>query len=67
MPNKDLETFQQMVLADVQLQTELRDLMDQDEFLARVLKLGLERGYDFDIADIKEAMRDGRKGRSLNR
>ena len=45
-----------MVLQEVSLQKELRDISEKENFFVRVLELGKENGFDFTIENIREAM-----------
>jgi hypothetical protein len=50
-----------MVLADEELQRELRDLTDRDEFIARVVELGADRDLIFSNEAVMEALRTAKR------
>jgi hypothetical protein len=50
-----------MVLADESLQAQLRDITEGDEFIAKVIELGEDRGCKFTAEDVEEAMRSNRR------
>jgi hypothetical protein len=56
-----LERFRQLVLDDLALQVELRDITDRELFVARVVQLGAERGCRMAGADVEDALRAGRR------
>lgn len=53
----ELERFRQDVLADLNLQWQLQDKVDKEQFIELLLVLGRERGYAFTELDIEEAWR----------
>ena len=57
-----LERFRALVLEDVGLQEELRDIVDRELFVARVQQLGAARGCRIAAGDVEEAIRAGRRG-----
>ena len=61
MRDTGFETFYEMVLSDEALQRQLRDIDQADEFIARVVELGEERGFSFTEDDVQEAMRTSRR------
>lgn len=61
MSQETLAQFRQLVFTDKQLQEQLREMTDREEFIAFVVRLGSERGYDFTPDDVEEAMRSGRR------
>lgn len=56
MPLEKFEQFSQLVLSDLSLQEKLREVTDREEFIARVVQAGLERGFEFSGEDVVEAM-----------
>jgi predicted ribosomally synthesized peptide with nif11-like leader len=56
MARESFEQFRQLVLQDTALQERLRCAPDRDTFLALVLRLGEERGYDFTKEDVEAAI-----------
>ena len=61
MPSSSFEQFRQIVFDDVELQRELRDIVDTNEFIARVVELGTGKGFDFTAEDVVQAMNEGRR------
>ncbi len=61
MANSSFEQFRQIVFQDATLQRELHELVDPNEFIARVVALGAARGFDFNTKDVQQAMTDGRR------
>jgi len=58
---RDLEFFRRMILSDETLQEQLRDLTERDQFVTRVVELGEIHNCSFSIAEVEEAMREGRR------
>lgn len=56
LTQQNFEQFYQLVLQEVSLQKELRDISEKENFFVRVLELGKENGFDFTIENIREAM-----------
>lgn len=50
-----------MVLENSTLQESLREIAETDEFINRVIEIGKEKGFDFDAAEIKNAMQASRR------
>jgi predicted ribosomally synthesized peptide with nif11-like leader len=61
VPKDDLERFRELVLRDPVLQEQLRTPEDVNKFLALVLQLGQERGFDFTQDDVTAAMHASRR------
>ena len=57
MPYNGFDEFKEIVLGDESLQAQLRDLMDMDEFISRVVELGRSRGFSFTAYDVGDAIR----------
>jgi response regulator of citrate/malate metabolism len=57
----NLEQFREAVLEDAALQETLRDVRDRKTFVALVMSLGVERGYDFTAEEVEEALRASRR------
>jgi hypothetical protein len=55
MSTAELRRFQQVVLADVGLQRELRGCLDQASFVALVIERARERGCALEATDIEAA------------
>jgi hypothetical protein len=61
MSENDLERFQQLVLRDSDLLTQLRDTPHTNAFFELILRLGEERGYDFTGGDVEAALLESRR------
>jgi hypothetical protein len=59
MLNTSFEKFRDLVLADEAMQKELRGLSDRKEFIARVVELSREHGFELSSDDIETEMRLG--------
>ena len=57
----DLDSFRLLVLGEPALEEELREIVDRELFIDRVVRLAAERGYDVTAGDVAEAMRLGRR------
>lgn len=53
--------FRQHVLTDRQLQEQLREMTDLQEFISLVVSLGKERGFEFTGEDVEETLNEGRR------
>jgi hypothetical protein len=62
MSQESFEQFRSVVLEDLPLQERLRVFSERDEFVARVVEAGAERGLRFTAEDVAEAMRASRRG-----
>ncbi|PYT00802.1 MAG: hypothetical protein DMF63_05715 [Acidobacteria bacterium] len=58
---KTFEEFRDLVLDDKSMQKQLRRLSDRNEFIARVVELGREHGFEFTAAEVEEELRVGRR------
>ena len=56
-----LDRFREVVLNDLALQEELRDVVDHKLFVSLVVRLGAERGCRMSPLDVDEALREGRR------
>ncbi|MGC2236230.1 MAG: Nif11-like leader peptide family natural product precursor [Pyrinomonadaceae bacterium] len=61
MSQENFEQFRNVVLEDLSLQKQLRAFTKRDIFIARVVKLGAERGFQFTAEDVEEAMNANRR------
>ena len=61
MPTNDFDQFRQCVLATLALQEELREIEDHDEFIQKVVELGGDHGFSFNVEDVKNAMNASRR------
>ena len=59
MLDASFEKFRDLVLADEAMQKELRGLSDRKEFVARVVELSRENGFELSSDDIENEMRLG--------
>ena len=59
---ESLERFRDLVLREIPLQEELREMVDHERFTARVLEMGKEQGCEFTRGDVRAAMQAGRRG-----
>jgi predicted ribosomally synthesized peptide with nif11-like leader len=51
--------FREKVFADKELQTQLRQVVDRDAFIALVVRAGQENGFHFTAADVASTMMPG--------
>jgi hypothetical protein len=58
---ENLARFRTLVHEDAALAEELRDIIDRQLFVERVVRLGAERGCRFAPEDVEEALRAGRR------
>ncbi len=65
MSQTSLEQFQHLVLHDPRLQEHLRETLDKPAFIARMLQLGAERGYEFTAEEIEAALASARRAWTL--
>jgi len=61
MPTNDFDQFRQRVLATLALQEELREIEDHDEFILKVVELGGDHGFSFNVEDVKNAVNASRR------
>lgn len=61
MPHESLEQFRRIVLEETALQEKFLAVPESVEFRTLVIKLGTERGYDFTVDDIEDALRINRR------
>ena len=61
MPESRFEEFRRLVLDDVTLQKELRDVTDRLAFIAQVVELGEKNEYEFTSTEVEEAMNAARR------
>ena len=61
MSPESFEQFRTLVFADAALQAQLRAVADEERFIALVVRLGAERGYEFTADDVRAAMRAARR------
>jgi len=61
MSKENLNRFCELVLADLTLQARLKPVVERDEFISSVIKLGAENGFDLTEEEIGEKMRENRR------
>jgi predicted ribosomally synthesized peptide with nif11-like leader len=61
MSQEQFEQFRQVVLEDVSLQKRLRNFTRHDRFIARVVQIGAERGFEFTAGEVLEAINASRR------
>ena len=61
MTKENLERFCLLVLGDLELQNQLKDLDEREEFINRVMELGASSGFEFSPDDIERQMRENRR------
>lgn len=57
MSLENFERFRQLVLLDRDLQQQLHSTTGREQFVALTQRLGAERGCDFTIEEVQEALR----------
>ena len=61
MAQTDLASFHQLVLQDTALQEALRKTVERERFVALMLQLGQERGYNFTAEEVEAALQAARR------
>jgi hypothetical protein len=61
MSKENVERFCLVVLSDQRLQNKLRKITDREEFLTKVVGLGVESGFEFAREDVENSMRENRR------
>ena len=61
MSKENLEQFRELVLSDIDLQNELKKIIDRDEFFEKVRQLGAVSGFEIAREDIERQMNENRK------
>ena len=61
MSQEALNRFRLLVLQDAAWQTQLREVEERDEFIARVRELARERGLEFSDEVVAEGLQAGRR------
>lgn len=56
MSQESFEQFRQLVLREPALQQQLKATSDREQFIALTQRLGAERGYDFTVEDVRQAL-----------
>jgi hypothetical protein len=60
MPLAEFERFRMEVLSEPSLQQRFIGLESKEEFAARLVESGAERGFEFTASDVEEALRASR-------
>lgn len=61
MSQEQFEQFRKIVLEDLSLQKQLRSFTRYDRFVARVVKLSAERGFEFTADEVLEEIKASRR------
>jgi predicted ribosomally synthesized peptide with nif11-like leader len=61
MSKENLQQFCRLVLGDSELQNQLKDVVERDEFIKKVIELGARAGFEIAREDIERQMRENRK------
>jgi hypothetical protein len=61
MSKENLNQFCRLVLSDLNLQKQLKTLTERDDFIARVIELGAEKGFEILCEDIEFQLRENRR------
>lgn len=59
--SEDLAQLRRRVLSDAPLHAQLAALPDREQFSARLLRLAAEQGLEWTLADVEQALREGRR------
>lgn len=61
MSKENLNQFCVLVLSDLKLQNQLKDLIDREDFIAQVIKLGAKSGFKILREDVEFQLRENRR------
>lgn len=61
MSKENLDQFCILVLGDLNLQNQLKILTDRNDFIARVIELGADNGFEISREDIENQMGENRR------
>jgi hypothetical protein len=61
MSLENLEKFQLFVWQNPALQKELQNIPERDVFIARVVELGAQSGFEFTAGEVLEMMRENQR------
>lgn len=61
MSKETFEQFRQIVLQNISLQKELRNIERRNEFTERVVQLAAEKSFEITNADVEEAISSARR------
>lgn len=60
MSKENLNQFCLLVLRDLKLQNQLKDLIERENFITRIIELSAESGFEIVREDIEQQMRENR-------
>ena len=61
MTLENFERFREIVLRDLSLQEQLREIAERSVFIQKVVELSAKYGYEVTPEDVEEAMRRSRR------
>ena len=61
MSKENLDQFCLLVLNDLSLQDQLKDVIEREDFVARIIELGANSGFEILRDDVEQRMRDNRR------
>jgi hypothetical protein len=61
MSQENFERFREIVLRDLSLQEQLREISERSVFIRKVVELSAQYGYEITPEDVDEAMRRSRR------
>jgi len=61
MSKENLNQFCLLVLSDLNLQNQLKDLTEREDFIAHVIKLGAKSGFEILREDVELQLRENRR------
>ena len=61
MSKENLNEFCLLVLSDLTLQNQLKDLIEREDFIAQVIALGAKSGFEILLEDVELQLRENRR------
>jgi hypothetical protein len=61
MSKENLNEFCRLVLSDLNLQNQLKNLIERDAFIAQVIMLGAQSGFEISREDVELQLRENRR------
>lgn len=61
MSKENLNQFCRLVLSELSLQNQLKDLIEREDFVAQVINLGAQSGFEITREDIEWQLRENRR------
>jgi hypothetical protein len=61
MSKENLNQFCLLVLSDLNLQNQLKNLIEREDFIAQVIKLGKQLGFEIMREDVELQLRENRR------